>query len=210
MPSRMEVKEGDAYGRWTVLFEHPQIGAKRWFECVCECGTERRVSLVSIRSGASISCGCARKGVGRITMPIGEKFGMLTVIGKHEERGVARVRCDCGTVKHVRLSKMKVKNGRTISCGCYNSAPGKGNIHGLSRTRINRIHSDMKQRCSNPNSDAYRYYGGKGVRVCDEWDSVEAFAEWAFDGNYEPANCRWITRRENSRLARSGKKRSKS
>lgn len=85
--------------------------------------------------------------------------------------------------------------------------------------RLNRILTGMKRRCSDPNSPAYKYYGGKGIKVCEEWQSeagLENFVTWALehgydddltidriDSNkdYEPANCRWLTRSENSRHA---------
>jgi len=79
----------------------------------------------------------------------------------------------------------------------------------------------MRQRCNNPNDQAYRWYGAKGVIVCPEWESsFLSFYTWAIangyqDGltldriksnkNYEPSNCRWITREENTRRAKKGK-----
>lgn len=74
----------------------------------------------------------------------------------------------------------------------------------------------MKRRCENPNMQNYKYYGAKGVRVCDAWHDFPTFKAWAeshgyvdglsidridSDGNYEPENCRWVTRSENSREA---------
>ena len=74
----------------------------------------------------------------------------------------------------------------------------------------------MRQRCNNPNRDAYKLYGGKGVRVCDEWCDYENFKAWALDNGYQdnlsidridpskgysPDNCRWITASENTARA---------
>jgi len=71
----------------------------------------------------------------------------------------------------------------------------------------------MKQRCNNPNDPAYEWYGAKGIKVCDEWHDFVPFMEWALengyeegltidredsDGDYEPSNCRWITRGSNT------------
>lgn len=98
----------------------------------------------------------------------------------------------------------------------------KNESHGMSKHRLYRIWKHIKQRCNNPNDQAYRNYGGKGVKVCKEWEeSFVAFKDWALsngyeehltidredsDGNYEPSNCRWVTRAENTRRARKGRK----
>lgn len=76
-------------------------------------------------------------------------------------------------------------------------------------TRLYRIYSSMKQRCYNPKRDNYKHYGGKGIKICDEWKkSFKAFYDWSMsngytnkmsidrinvNGNYQPDNCRWIS-----------------
>lgn len=107
--------------------------------------------------------------------------------------------------------------------------------HGMTNTRLYRIWSNMKQRCGNPNDPKYGSYGGKGIRVCDEWkNDFNSFNRWSIDNGYkdpenndkfylcydaltidridehkgyEPTNCRWITFQEN-RMHRIGKKES--
>lgn len=97
---------------------------------------------------------------------------------------------------------------------------GKYERHGLSNHRLHGIWRRMKNRCSNPNDQAYDIYGAKGIKVCQEWDtSFLAFYNWAkktgyeegltldrldSDKDYQPDNCRWITRSQNT--SRAGKK----
>lgn len=87
----------------------------------------------------------------------------------------------------------------------------------MTEKRLRNIWNCMKQRCENPNHTAARWYHNRGIRVCKEWQDYETFRTWAIengykdnltidrkdpDGNYEPYNCRWITRAENCRKAR--------
>ena len=138
----------------------------------------------------------------------GKKFGKLTVIsynGKDNKRhSFYKCVCECGRVRIVRADKLK--SGSTVSCGKHIKT------HGKRYTRIYDIWCGMKQRCYNSNSDKYRFYGAKGVIICDEWkNNFQTFYEWAMKngykdnltidridpyGNYEPSNCRWATLQE--------------
>ena len=107
----------------------------------------------------------------------------------------------CGNEFKTQLSY--VKNGATRSCGCI---IGKHKIvHNLSRHRFYKTWMHMLDRCSNPNCKDYKYYGGRGISVCEEWYNVRKFVEWAEethiegytldridnDKGYSTDNCRW-------------------
>ena len=117
-------------------------------------------------------------------------------------------RCDCGTEKEIMDSS--VKRGNTKSCGCLLRENGRktaklNTTHGMRYTKEYECWKSMKQRCSNPNKDGYKNYGGRGIKVCDRWlNSFENFyADMGpkpvghsidrinNDGNYEPKNCKW-------------------
>ena len=90
--------------------------------------------------------------------------------------------------------------------------------HGLSKHPLNAVWCGIKERCTNPNADNYKWYGAKGVAVCDEWMKFLPFYEWAIhngweagltvdriDGtkDYSPSNCRLVTVRQQCRNRRS-------
>lgn len=152
----------------------------------------------------------------------GQRFGKLTVIRKADKgRSWWVCKCDCGNVVTLVANKMVTYK----SCGCgekYNREHlGEHNrTHGKTETRLYRTWCKMKERCNNPNIEHYPEYGGRGIKVCAEWNnSFEDFQEWAYSvgyddsldgnqqsldridvqGNYEPNNCRWTTHKEQMR-----------
>ena len=146
--------------------------------------------------------------IGRGKDMTGMKIGRLRVVGlDHKEQNSRgkyelywKCQCECGNEKIVTTSVLTnaIKNNRMISCGCYVSERA-GNIHrthGLRHTRLSRVHKNICDRCFNPNNKRYYDYGGRGIKVCDEWytPGVEGnpgfvnFYNWAYaNGYHDPA-----------------------
>lgn len=94
-------------------------------------------------------------------------------------------RCQCGTEKEINIGN--VKSGRVLDCGCYVKKFGSNvKTHKLSSHPLFRVWVDMKTRCYNSNSWAYKYYGGAGVTICEEWkNDFSAFYNWAILNGWE-------------------------
>lgn len=147
---------------------------------------------------------------------IGRKNNYLTVLAivkGVDGRRKFECLCDCGN-KHI-VKPTMWEMGMVKSCGCKHEELLKdvNTKHGHSGDRLYKVWSSMKRRCNNPQCPNYPNYGGRGIKVCEEWkDDFTSFYEWAIDngynynakfgdctldrinndGNYEPSNCRWV------------------
>jgi hypothetical protein len=131
----VEIKIGSHIGRWTVLEETRKNG-KRYYKCICECGTVKEVYYRSLELGISQSCGCLRSELqhGKAIDLTGQHFGKLVVLGPDKARnGYFICECDCGNSKSIKGTSLTKSKNPTISCGCEHkkvvSETGKKTIY---------------------------------------------------------------------------------
>lgn len=151
----------------------------------------------------------------------GQRFGRLTALepcGRKNGHIVWLCRCDCGNFTEVESSELRRTNRNgTKSCGCLAAEKSRLRIANRypnphSKERLYNVWTSMLHRCNCENAQHYKDYGGRGIKVCEEWSSYEVFKKWALshgydakaprgrstldridvNGNYEPSNCRFV------------------
>lgn len=176
----------------------------------CDCGVIKPIRIAHVRNGITVSCGCIKR---KHEASPGQVFGRLTVLDagviRAGERRKVLCRCSCGNVKRIGIDALA--SGSTKSCGCLivEQLRSMSLKHGGEGTALYSVWQGMKNRCYRSGTVGFHRYGGRGIRVCQEWvNDFAAFRDWAIahghapgleidrqdvNGNYEPTNCRWVT-----------------
>lgn len=155
---------------------------------------------------------------------IGKKFTRYTVLKMHHERAKCGAvlwvcRCDCGNERLVIAQNLIRGNSKSCGCLCRENTSKANSTHRLTKHPVYKSWASMKKRCHGNDPHAYKYYGSRGIKMCERWERFENFWDdmsptWKQglkierinnDGDYCPENCKWATHSEqlrNTRLTR--------
>ena len=229
MPSRLKKEDyiGKKFGKLYIVdvvhipkkYQSVQLN-ECYFVYKCDCGKSGKTRSNSVLKGKTKSCGCYNRESGYLNLKdlTNKKFGKLYVLrrDKSESNGASTWKCVCDCGNEVVVLSSSLLRGKTKSCGCIHKEQHIKRLktHGMSGTKQYRTWSVIKSRCFNPNVNDYKYYGGLGVVMCDEWKNdfmtyynyvskLPNFDENGYTldrypnnrGNYEPNNVRWATRK---------------
>lgn len=209
---------GLKFGKFTVIGAYRKRLSKVNIICICkcECGSIREIPYSNLKSGNRVSCGCVQKfDFSNYKNKIYNGIKILSLIDF--EKRIVKCQCSCGELFEAQLIDITAPKRHIIGCkNCIEHKYSKKSKYvwniKSTQNRLKGIYNGMLDRCYDTKSKNYRLYGGKGVKVCDEWkSSFDKFKTWALangyeetlsidridgNGNYEPSNCRWATMKQ--------------
>ena len=214
---------GEKFYHWTVLEKAEKIfGKHTCWKCRCVCGFEKIITASALKDGTTKWCKeCYLRSLRKYYS--GQRFNHWLVLEKIADPTKRTTRylakCDCGNIVNVAIGDLYGEK----STRCFNCYKRDGELnpcyrHGKHDVAEYRIWAGMHKRCKNKNEKCYKWYGGRGIKVCERWDEFKNFYEDMGsrptpkheidridnDGDYEPGNCRWVTHKENLQNQRRG------
>lgn len=210
---------GEKYNKLTII-ENLGVdkNSHRKVKCRCDCGNIVIKTFNDVKNGRVISCcSCSntRRNSNKCKEIIGTEVNNCKIINASylvKENGRKRLFVDakcnkCGAVFNIRYDTLKALHGNNCpKCNFKRYTDIRKKPY--RRTKLYRVYYAIKQRCYNTKDRNYKHYGGRGIKMCDEWlNSFDVFYNWSMDngykkglqvdridcnGNYEPNNCRWV------------------
>jgi hypothetical protein len=216
---------GERFGRLECIRPLLGEGFKRiTWRCICDCGNYTNVSANSLIMGNTKSCGCYKSEKIRETHKIdiqGRVYGLLTALkpdGKIRGCTAWLCQCECGKQKRIPIAALNCGNSKSCGSKIHSSLVTEAKkLNELNKTEY-MTWSAMKDRCKNPKNKSYKYYGGRGIEVCERWEKFENFLEDMgkkpegysiervdVNGNYDKLNCKWVPKSEQSQNKRNNR-----
>lgn len=199
---------GKIYGDYKIISAENLDKNPQYVIRCNKCGADRKISAIKQAFENRTDFHCGNHSIKFDESYIGKKKNFLTVREiSRLENGHRCFVCECDCGNFTKIEPTMWDKGIVKSCGCLSESLKLEHTEELDRLR--RIYGGMIQRCYNQSSIAYENYGGRGIKICDEWrNSRDKFIEWALNngysndlsidridvnGNYEPSNCRFAT-----------------
>lgn len=234
-----EIKPGTKYGELTVIEDKGMIHPSHPITCKCSCGIIKDIAFTALNKGYTTDCGHVLKehiyplDITAINNKIlketdNKKYILEEISKKRDKQNNARrkikVKCkDCSNITTTTYRNF-TKEGKNScrKCALDNNKIGAHfRTHNKSNHPLYSTYNNMKIRCYKEYSKDYKHYGGRGIKICDEWlEDFENFYNWAVDngwkyelsiervdndGNYCPDNCKWVSQAEQNRNKRTVK-----